>query len=391
MTKPLTEEQKALLHRIYYDNKMFFGRDRLFTYISSTYPDSGISRRKIANWLKTQEVAQLYKQTKTTRDIQPTILSGPYKQIAIDLADMQSNEYNGYKYILTAVDLFSKYAWARPLKNKTEKEVTKAMKDILESIGHHVSSIRSDNGSEFIANSFKKLLKDYEIKQVLSDAGKPQSNGGIERFNGTLKRLIRMTITHSDDHNWPDYLDDLIENYNVTKHRVTKKTPMEAISEDTKTNEKIRDNIRNAVIKKNLSIDNNKNLLHIGDRVRLKLQYSEHQKQKELWTREVYRIYKVFKSNKPYSKPYYYVHRNNHWHTDKLYREDLQVVNNIEIPVQTPKDQYNIKEIIGKKTVKGKVFYQVQWIGYKEPTWEPASNLLLDIPKVVERYERKNM
>ena len=101
------------------------------------------------------------------------------------------------------------------------------------------TSIQSDDGSEFIATSFKNLLKSKKIKQVSSLPGKSQSNGNIERFNGTFKRNSKMIRTSKDDPNCPNYLDDVIDNYSNSKHKVTNKTPNDAKSSsynDTKEN-----------------------------------------------------------------------------------------------------------------------------------------------------------
>src|SRR5690242_16988748 len=120
------------------------------------------------NWLKKQEVWQRYTVAYRPKIIQSTILKKPYKQIGIDLIDMQNQMYKDNNYILTAIDLFTKKTWAEPLKNKKEKTVAKGMENILKRINHHVSTIHSDHGSEFINAVFKKLLKEHKIKQVLS-------------------------------------------------------------------------------------------------------------------------------------------------------------------------------------------------------------------------------
>jgi transposase InsO family protein len=57
-----------------------------------------------------------------------------------------------------------------------------------------IRAIRSDNGSEFTNNKFKIFLKENDIKQILSEAGKPQSNGMIEPANATIKELIQKSV-----------------------------------------------------------------------------------------------------------------------------------------------------------------------------------------------------
>ena len=88
---------------------------------------------------------------------------------------MAKYEYDNYKYIFTAIDLFSKKSYAYPLFNKND--AYKALRKLIRDSKGQISSIRSDRGSEFIDNKFKSILEDNNIKQILSLVHKPQSNG----------------------------------------------------------------------------------------------------------------------------------------------------------------------------------------------------------------------
>ena len=116
----LKQKQEKLLHRLYFKERRYFGRDKLYRYIRDNYPDSKISIRQVNAFLKKNEVSQLFRKPKKTKDIKGTVLSRPFQQIGIDLADMQSYEFDGFNYILTAIDLFSKKAWAKPIAGKEE-------------------------------------------------------------------------------------------------------------------------------------------------------------------------------------------------------------------------------------------------------------------------------
>ena len=78
----------------------------------------------------------------------------------VDLADMQSlSKYNkGIKYLLCAIDLFSKYAWVIPIKDKKGTSIVNAFQKII-SEGRKPNKIWVDQGSEFYNNSFKDFLK----------------------------------------------------------------------------------------------------------------------------------------------------------------------------------------------------------------------------------------
>ena len=238
-------EQEEILYTLYYKDNFTFGRDRLYKYIQEHFPNSKISRRMVYNWLSRQELHQRFQQVRHTKNIQHTVLEEPKKQIGIDLVNMEHYEHNGYKYILTGIDFFSKKAYARPLKDKEAKTVTKAMEDLIKNEIHYVSSIRSDNGSEFIADDFKKLLDKYEIKQVFSLAGKPQSNGQIENFNKTLKRALIMGMKINKNNDWISILHKIINNFNESIHSVTKHKPNDLDIED---DDDILDDVKDEIL-----------------------------------------------------------------------------------------------------------------------------------------------
>ena len=84
----------------------------------------------------------------------------------VDLADMQLiSKYNrGIRYLLCAIDLFSKYAFVVPLKDKKGTTIVNAFQSILDSLKRKPNKIWVDQGNEFYNKSFKKWLKDNNIK-----------------------------------------------------------------------------------------------------------------------------------------------------------------------------------------------------------------------------------
>ena len=75
------------------------------------------------------------------------------------------SKYNkGIRYLLCAVDLFSKYAWVGPLKDKKGVSIVNALQKILDSSKRKPNKIWVDQGSEFSNNLFKKFLKENNIE-----------------------------------------------------------------------------------------------------------------------------------------------------------------------------------------------------------------------------------
>lgn len=89
-------------------------------------------RQDVKTWFKKQIPYTIHKPVRKKFARRRVIVSGPGDQLQTDLVDMQefTNKNDGYKYLLTVIDVFSKYAWVVPLKNKTAESVISAFKKI---------------------------------------------------------------------------------------------------------------------------------------------------------------------------------------------------------------------------------------------------------------------
>jgi transposase InsO family protein len=135
-----------------------------------------------------------------------------------------SKQNNNFNYILTAIDCFSKYAFAVPLKNKTGNELVEAFKKIFKN--RKCSVLRTDRGTEFLNKNVQNFLKlegvehftshDLEIKCAI-----------VERFNRTLKSKMFKFFTAIGTRRYIDQLDNFLFSYNNTKHRTIKMSPNE--------------------------------------------------------------------------------------------------------------------------------------------------------------------
>ena len=142
---------------------------------------------------------------------------------------MQSlSKYNkGIKYLLCAIDLFSKYAWVVPLKDKKGTSIVNAFQKII-SEGRKPNKIWVDQGSEFYNKSFKDFLKINNIEMYSTyNEGKSVAT---ERFIRTLKNKIFKHMTAISKNVYFDVLDDIVNKYNNTVHRTLKMKPIDVTS-----------------------------------------------------------------------------------------------------------------------------------------------------------------
>ena len=96
------------------------------------------------------------------------------------------NKFNkGFRFLLCVIDIFSKYAWVVPLKDKKGVSIVDAFQKILDDSNRKPNKIWVDKGSEFYNNSFKKWLRDNNIEMYSKhNEGKSVI---AERFIRTLK------------------------------------------------------------------------------------------------------------------------------------------------------------------------------------------------------------
>ena len=143
-----------------------------------------------------------------------------------DLTDMQllSKFNKGFRFLLCIIDIYSKYAWGVPLKNKKGISIVNAFQKILKESDRKPNITWVDKGSEFYNNSFKKRLGDNDIEMYsTNNEGKSVIT---ERFIRTLKNKIYKYMTTISKNVYIDKLDDIVKEYNNTYHKTIKMKPV---------------------------------------------------------------------------------------------------------------------------------------------------------------------
>ena len=130
-----------------------------------------------------------------------------------DLVEMgKFSEWNNdYKYLLMVIDVFSKYGWIKPLKDKKGLTVANAFNEIFKS-GRVPKMLWTDKGREFYNSNVDKLLKSKEIK--LYSTQNEEKGSVVERWNRTMKEKIWKMFTANNNTIYFDKLDKLLKEYN---------------------------------------------------------------------------------------------------------------------------------------------------------------------------------
>ena len=144
----------------------------------------------------------------------------------LDLKDYGSENNRGYRYVFVVIDNFSKYGWTIPLKNKNAITIKDSFENILISSKRKPNFIESDRGKEFYNNIFQDFLNKNNIKLYSRNS----SYGAVfaERFNRTIRDLLKRLVFEKGDGNWIDVLPTITKQYNNRVHSSTKLTPIQA-------------------------------------------------------------------------------------------------------------------------------------------------------------------
>ena len=147
------------------------------------------------------------------------IVGGLDDQWVADLVEVQPlAKYNrGLRYLLTVVDVLSKYAWVQPLKAKTGVALVHAFDKIVTQGRRRPNRLQMDRGKEFYNRTFQRWLDEQGIQHFSTEGDAKASV--VERFNRTLKERLYRYFTAANTLTFDDVLPNLVQGYNSTRHR----------------------------------------------------------------------------------------------------------------------------------------------------------------------------
>ena len=148
---------------------------------------------------------------------------------SLDILDLKvygPENNRGYRYVFVIIDNFSKFGWTIPLNNKNAQTIKDSFENILISSKRRPNLIESDCGKEFYNNIFQDFLNKNNIKFYSRNS----SYGAVfaERFNKTIRDLLKRPVFEKGDGNWIDILPTITKQYNNRVHSSTKLTPVQA-------------------------------------------------------------------------------------------------------------------------------------------------------------------
>ena len=150
----------------------FGSPDRLYKIVKKEGKHK-ISHSQIKKWIQKQESYSLNKGLKRKFQRGRIVVEGIDDQFDIDLASLiyYADDNDGYKYLLVVIDIFSRYGWVEPLKDKTANEIVKGFDKVLQE-GRIPKRLRSDAAKDFTSEKFQKYVKSKKITHFVTHTEK---------------------------------------------------------------------------------------------------------------------------------------------------------------------------------------------------------------------------
>ena len=216
------------LEGIFYDVKnpaSFSGPEKLYKFVKQDGKHN-VSKYRIRKWLQRQEPYSLQRPARRRFQKAMVNVNGINDQFDMDLMDMTkyAKENDEVTFILVVIDIFSKFLWLRPLKDKKGSSVASALKDIFNT-GRIPNRTRSDRGQEFKAVSVQSLLRQKGIKHIFAQNTEVKANIA-ERVIKTIKTKINRYRTYKQTYRYIDKLQKFASSYNNTHHSTIDTEPI---------------------------------------------------------------------------------------------------------------------------------------------------------------------
>jgi len=153
------------------------------------------------------------------------IVEGLDSQWDVDLMDMKdlADDNDGFKYVLVAIDIFSRYAWCVPVRSKSGRDVADGFARLL-SGPRRPNVIRTDKGKEFVNRTVTPFLSERDIRHFHAQNTEVKSNY-VERLNKTLKHRLFRYFIGRNTLRYVNILEDVVHSYNHTVHSSLGRTP----------------------------------------------------------------------------------------------------------------------------------------------------------------------
>ena len=219
----LQEEVLLQLH----DNPMsgHFGRAKTFQRVRDRFYWKGC-RNDVNNWCKRCDICSARKGPKR-RQRGPAgvyVVGAPMERVAVDILGPLPLTDQGNRYLLVAMDYFTKWPEVYPLPDQEASTIARVLVEGFFCRFGLPLELHTDQGGNFESRLFAEVCRLLGIEKTRTTPAYPQSDGMVERYNQTLEDSLSMYVSgHQKD--WEDYLPYVLMAYRTARHEATGASP----------------------------------------------------------------------------------------------------------------------------------------------------------------------
>ena len=340
----MRKKTQAKLSRRYYNPQ----QTGSFGGVQALARASGVKRKQVKKWLSSQDTFTLHKPVRHRFPRRKTVVSGKDDQWQADLVDVKSlkKHNDGVTFLLTVIDVLSKYAWVVPLRNKTGPRLKEAFDHIF-SQGRKPCKLQTDKGTEFKNREVQAFLKDQGVHFFTTENSEIKA-AIVERFNRTLQERLYRYLTRKSSSRYVDALQSLVLSYNRSYHGSIKRAPADVTDENE---EDVWQTLYGQPVVKRV-----RPKLQVGDRVRISKARRQFKKgYLPSWSEELFTVSRVKRTT-----PVTYILKDDHheelWGT--FYEPEVQKV--------ADKSLFKIEKVLDERYNSSRKEREllVQWKGY---------------------------
>jgi len=218
----ISMNRDAISEAFYNPKTGFVSAQKLYTKLKPDHPR--LTLKEVQNFINEQMSGQVTKRNVAPKKYSSFQAPGIRGYYQMDLMIYDRFEYHNYKYILVVIDVYSRFAMAKALTNRTLPNLMKNIQEIFDSMGIP-NNVQCDN--EFNKKTFINYCNDNNIIPRFSLPDEINKNPIVERLNGTIANILQRWRVATGRHDWYKVLDDVMDNYNDNVHTTIKAKPID--------------------------------------------------------------------------------------------------------------------------------------------------------------------
>jgi len=177
-----------------------------------------VSRAAAAAFVKAQETRQVFAPGPRSQGrVTATGVDDRWQVDLIDWKQMDPGKNQGFRNVLVAVDVFSRFAWAVPMKEKTQEAAVAALRGIMTKSGRKPAEVDSDAGQEF-GSAFDAMLEQRGIVHRTKRPGHTNALAVVDAVIKGLKETIRQEMAEDGSGSWSKHLPRAVRAHNANSH-----------------------------------------------------------------------------------------------------------------------------------------------------------------------------